>query len=274
MTYTLFQASLDLSRIVQKTIESTMTSAGTTYLIDTNLLTAYPVDHFNSGTVWIKSGSYANTSKVITDYDDTLHKATWSGALPGTPGNDQYAIAFPRVPRYKLWEALNQAQQELVETVAEDSTLTTVVDQAEYTLPTGKGNVMRVWVAQNTAAPWNWQRHYHWVERFETGKLRFDEGFYPANNQAGYTIRYEYATAPADMNGDASEVQAPLNRGGYRFLLLWTAAAIALRDRHKIVEGNDPTLTNQMNEAIIKAEAFSKKYPIPALIRDPHLGRY
>ena len=86
---TLFDATLALAKILTTVPEGTATGGGTTTLVDSSR--TEPVDHFNDGTIWFKSGNNIGLSTKVTDYaaNGTFTHAT----LGANVATDTYAAA-------------------------------------------------------------------------------------------------------------------------------------------------------------------------------------
>jgi len=88
---TLFDATLALAKILTTVPEGTATGGGTTTLVDSSR--TEPVDHFNDGTIWFKSGNNIGLSTKVTDY---AANGTFTHA---TLGADVAAIIAAHNPR-------------------------------------------------------------------------------------------------------------------------------------------------------------------------------
>lgn len=258
---TLYNATLELSKILQNTPEGTATGGSTTTLLDTARMEA--ADYYDRGTIWFLTGNNANKSVVIDAWSGfTFTFATQS--LACAAGN-RYAAASSEYPRRQLIHAINQALMEM-RPLQQNSSLTTVANQEEYTLPTGVYNVKRVEVSYGTSDPYGYAPNYHWRE--QDGKLMFDSDLAPAI--AGYKLRITYHPEHTNLSGDAEIINALVPLAP----MLWRASAIALRWKVRILGGDDPEKRNQLNEAIALAEQKAGVWKLPDASRDPHMARW
>ena len=153
---------------------------------------------FTSGVLFIKTGTHAGKFFPVTTYDGSTGTFTFPTVTGAISAGVQYA-AFEVEAGGNLYDfisAVNQSLRDLGVIPAEDETLTTVVDQEAYNLPTGVSDVVAVWVAEDLTAPYNYRPHRHWDE--VGGTLRFHTGYAPA--WASYKIRLKYMTAHATLD--------------------------------------------------------------------------
>jgi len=118
MSSTLFQATLDLARIVGNVVEGMATAGSDTTLIDTNFQysidhTSAPIDdYYNYGTIWILTCNNADKTAIITDWVQSTETFTFSapGAFSAAcAAGDLYAVADKTYPRWQLRQCVNKA---------------------------------------------------------------------------------------------------------------------------------------------------------------------
>lgn len=254
---TLIQAALALSKILQNTVEGTATGGSATTVVDTARYE--PADFFDTGTIWILSGNNSGKKAQITDWNLGTFTFTFPTMTLLNAAGNLYAAAPNDYPYWLLAQKINETHRKLME-ISENTALTTVSEQQEYTLPAGVYNVKRVEVAQFGSAPYYWQRHHNWVER--NGKLVFDDGCAPILD--GYGIRLLYSVPPADLT-DASAISDTiiLDR------LIWNAAVECLRWKLGLIRSDDKEKQRQYQDALVMAQHQAAIFPIEEMPRDP-----
>lgn len=267
MTYTLFDTALALARIISDVFEGVASGGSTTTLVDSDIPSGYPNDHFNNGTIFLLSGNNASKSAIISDYDST----TWTFTFPTQAGacaaNDRYGAMDADYPKHILVQSINKALIEIGDLIATNTALTTVEDQEEYTLPAGVYNVKRVEVAQYTTEPYGWQIQRSWQER--EGKLIFLRGAVPTDDDL--TIRLTYMDPPTELTADSDTISVYIHRER----LAWMAATYALRWRVQLTDGEDERVVKSYEEALQMAELAKARHPVPAFMhRDANISRY
>jgi hypothetical protein len=265
---TLATAILELAKAITHVREGTCTANGTTTtLIDT--AQTEPDSYWLKGTLWFLTGAAGILGKTAIPSAYTYSNGTITfpaqAATPAT-GN-RYAVATQEYSRADLVKAINQALSDLGELPQENTTLVTVAEQEEYDLPAGVRDLRRVEIARSLAAPYAYQRSYHWQE-IVSGKLRFDPGRAPSLD--GYTLRLTYSAAHAEVNADADVISdyIPLER------LRWAAAVHAMRTRYIDVAKEVPGLMDRFNEAKALEAKYRSEQPIPEVSRDPHFANW
>jgi hypothetical protein len=258
---TLYNATLELSKILQNTPESLATGGSLTTLLDTARLEV--ADYFDKGTIWFMSGNNAGKSAVIDAWSGQTF--TFSTQALACAAANRYAAASAEFPRWLLIQKINEAYRKLAE-VSENKTLTTVADQEEYTLPSGVYNVKRVDIATYTSTPYYWGRHMRWTER--DGKLVFDHDHAPA--ESGYLIRLLYQIAPAELTGDTGTISDTINIDR----LIWNAAVEALRWKLAMIGSDRPEEMRRYQESLANAMLMTSHYPIENINKDPHLATW
>jgi hypothetical protein len=261
---TLASATLDTAKLITRVRIGTATGGSTTTLVDT--ARTEPADHWNEGVIWFLSGNNSGKSARITDYASggTFTFATQSGACAA---GDRYAAIPGDYPQDVLRWAVNQALKlDFPGPPAENVTLTTTADQEDYTLPSGVYNLLRVEIATNTEAPYEYAVHHHWKEM--SGELRFDTGMAPADDDL--IVRLIYSVPPAELTTDTTAIDDRIHPEA----LAWSAAVHALRYRVELTEEDKPHVVRKLNEALAMAGAMRSRYPIPEVKRDAHFAAW
>lgn len=258
---TLYNATLELSKILQNTPEGTATGGTTSTLLDT--ARRETADYFDQGTIWFITGNNANKSVVIDAWSG--YTFTFATQAAACAAGNRYCVASSEYPRWLLIQKVNEAYRKLQE-ISENKTLTTVAYQQEYTLPSGVYNVKRVEIAGYTSAPYYWQRYYHWTER--DGKLFFDDDFVPEYD--GYLIRLLYQVPPAELTSDSGAISNTINIDR----LIWNAAVECLRWHISNVGSDQKEELRRSQEILANALMMVSRWPIEDMPKDPHLARW
>ena len=266
MSSTAFDAMLALARIVVPTTEGTATSGSATTILDTDILGVHEWladDGLNGGTAFITydaGGAGAapqNETARITDYAESISTVTlMSGDLSAAAAaGDGYAVTS--IPRYQLYAALNAALRDLGDVPYEnDTSLDTVADTREYTLPAAaKRDLRQVWIAQHTAAPWDYAEQNNW--RVIKNRATLDLVF---SNQptASRNIRLVYVGPHATLDDDADTVNdaVPFD------YLVWRGAFHVYLRRLQQEGRNAEQWTGLMNMAAEYASQALQRHPI------------
>lgn len=206
MAYNTFTTMVQAARALQALHEgqASADSAGVLTVVDSLLpsLGWSRDDLFNGGTVFvIRDGAGAapeGQSRVVTDYTGSSGTITVAQAFTAAVGTgDYYGVMTNRYPRSILLGKMNEALMEMGDVPTVDTSLTTVGDQLEYALPVAaKGDLREVWLARNTAAPYDWEPQLttrtEWTAAGSAGALIF-----PRQPRVGYAIKLVYmATHP------------------------------------------------------------------------------
>lgn len=235
-------AMLMTARIVGGAVEGTATALGTNVINDTLLI--QPADFWPGGCAFLwQLGSLTWKTGDVT--------SGGSGAIQAGVGSvgfgQRYAATGRDWSRTDLQRAVNLALLEMGPYLTYTD-LTTVAGQEAYTLAMAERAVVRVELAQETGAPYEWML----LTRYQLagGELRFDEDAQPAVD--GYKLRVWWEKQPAELANDAD-----LLPGEYDDEQVgWTAAVYALRRRMQLTGGDRPDLIRLLNEALSKAQAL------------------
>lgn len=253
----LFDITLELSKVLQNTVEAVATGGTSTTLVDSRRREAQ--DYFRSGTLWFKG------LKTSVEIDDWLPGTFTHGASVLSAAKDLYAAAGQDYPRWLLIQKINEALQEML-LASENVSLTSVAYQERYPLPDGVYNLKRVEVAEESTDPFGYTPNMNWQE--VGGELVFDAWHPPVENDL--TIRITYQPRHTQLTEDADTIpdRIPLMH------LVWRAAALALRWRQGRIRMDDPEQLRQYNDAIVNAERKAGLWPVPTTPRDPHLATW
>lgn len=263
MSYTLFDATLDLARTLAEVYESTCTSAGTTTtVVDSTLTSLFPTDWFNGGTLWmpartVSGTAYAAESEIISDFG-TATITCGTLAVASASGNS-YMAAGPQFPKKRLVQAINKALLSLGK-IAMSTTFTATADEQEYTTSDNAAvgyDIVKVEIANASAEPYNWTLHQNWRQIPGSSatadlSLVFDEGYEPSS---AYLIRVTYLDYHAELTTDASVISQRIPRDWLR----WAAAAEAWRSRMQTTRQDEPQSKEQLEHALAQASMQSTK---------------
>jgi hypothetical protein len=210
---------------------------------------------------FIVSGTGANvvlTARKAADNDTTMNISIANGTCTGltaaptstntTAGvaGPRYAVAENDTPRDVLFQAVNESLRKLASYYSEDTTLTTVANQLEYTLPAGVNDVLQVWIATETTAPYNEYRHTHWD--LIPGKIRFAPTHAPAWD--GYRIRLVYRGAHTDLSNDTDTLPFGIDEEALFWMAVNHVADVGLRTHHKDEKHNWADYKNEALEML------------------------
>lgn len=258
---TLFDAMLNLARRVRSVNTGSATSAGTTATLrDSNRDESG--DTFNGHTLFVLSGSNANSTRRISDFVSSSGTITvdtvWSAA---TASGDRYLIS--QAVREDLVQAINAALSEVGDVTNVDTSLTVVTNQTEYTLASGVQNVVRVEVANGPTADCDYTAIRNWREI--NGKLYFTNGL-DFNN--GYAIRVFYNGVHDGVDADADTISDAIPIG-----LLSPLAAYHYQWQQFANSGNfsqkEDMLLAKLQNDVTNARA---RYRVRKLFREPIYG--
>ena len=263
---TLASATLSLAKLVTDVVSGTATGGSATTLLDTARTEVD--DYFTGGTIWFLSGNNAGKSAKITGWVLTTKTFTFVTPDAACAAADRYSVIPPDYPRHQLIQAINQALEEIGPLPARNTTLVSVAEQEEYTLPAGVYGVLRVEVQYSTDTDSEFIRNYNWEEMVSEGKLKFDPGYEPDEDDLVIRLTYQltqYTELTSDTGAIAS--QLPVER------IVWPAAVHALRWRAGITHDDEGWITRRLNEALARAEQV-KSIPIPRIQKDAHMSRW
>lgn len=261
MAYTLFDATLDLARVLEDVFESTATGGSTTTVIDTAIVE--PTGYYNNGPVWLKE--QAATRRVTTHTTTTL---TFTPAATAISAGKLYAVGS-RYPMRVLIQALNAALKDFGKIPA-TAEITATAEQQEYVTADNAAfteEIVKVELAENEEAPYDWHEHYNWQQSRTLPRVFvFDPDKQPMEARK---MRLTYLAEHAALSTDASAISDHIHPDR----LKWAAAVHALRWRYQRTKQDEPAVIDLLNEAKQQAQAMATKHPLPAFVR-LHLARW
>lgn len=269
MTYTACTSLLELAQLVGHTRTSTTTSAGgSTKAVDSNRTELK--DYWAGGTIIFNASPsttpYAGLSRPIISSSGTSGDIAWTDTIGYTAASGvSYSVIEPDWPRDKLYDFINMGLRDMGTVPQYNSTMSTVANQEEYTLPTGVSNVKRVEIATSSTTAFYYTPNFSWIETTE-GKLRFLTGCEPA--ESDYKIRVTYVAPHVKITTDSNTISdyVPIDR------LVWEAAVHAWRWKLQTTKGEDNYAATMMSEAILTRDSKRKQWPVQGTTYDPLLS--
>ena len=240
------------------------TGGTTTTLIDTNGLKLTENDYFNEGTLFIlRAGSAAPEKEygAIKDFTQTNKTITLYNALGAViAADDVYGVANRRFPLYLIESKISNALYMDGYIPGEDTTLTTVANQREYTLPVQVSRDLRqVLVATNLDSDSN-----NWVPvvNFDVQATATGTGstlVLSYDLPAGFTLWLRYAKQHDELTAASSELDEMVHPDR----IVYPACAEMLRwyrDKTRL-----RTLDNTIEHLDLKAARAKDLHPMPEL---------
>ena len=246
MTITLFD-------LVWKTVvelgtarTSKATGGTTTTLIDTNGLKLVENDYYNEGILYILRAGGAAPEKEfskISDFVQTSKTITVYDAFTVAPAaGDTYGVSNQRFPLYLIQAKINNALYMDGYIPGEDTSITTVAAQTEYTMPSGVSRDLRqVLVQTNDDANMN-----EWtpVVNFKVQKTATGTGdtlVLAYELEPGRTLWLRYAAQHAELTVASSELDEAVHPdrivyGACAELLRWYRDKTRLRGLSDTIE--------------------------------------
>jgi hypothetical protein len=260
----LFDATLALARVLGPVVEGTATGGSATTLVDTTRPEAAE-DFYDNGTIWFLSGTNIGKSAAITSWVAATKTLTFATQADAIVAGVKYAVCPYEFSRDALIQAVNDALGQVNRLLLEDTSLLTVENQADYTLPAGVFDLRRVEVARTLVAPLAYQVEQNWREM--PGLLRFEE----AQAVADFVIRLTYVGRHTALSTDGGLISDYVDMEWVK----WTAAVHALRRRLQVLDG-DAGVTSMLNEAMARAgaEKMIRQHIMPRIQKDQILARW
>jgi hypothetical protein len=226
MSYTYFEAQVDLARVLMDVWEGVATGGTTTTVIDTVL--NYPDGYFSDnprGTLFLDLATDAVA--VITGHSSQT--ITFAPAQAGAvAANDIYYAAPGVFPKHIIEQSVKMGLKRIGKIpFAKD--VAAVVDQQEWDSDDDTvftQDIVGVEFAANAAAPFNFTPHYRWNQYMLSSKktLVFNEGALPTTTN---NMRIFYLDDHEPLTSLDDEISSFVNPDR----LTWTAAIHALRWR-------------------------------------------
>jgi len=263
--YTLFDLTYRLARELGVAFEGTVTTGGTTTIIDNiYLLGRFEDSSFVAGTIWIlynannvgiaPQGEMARISAFVK----ATGLVTFTPALTAIEASDRYAIADDMYTKDVLTQAINQVLAEILIPYIDDATVETDTSITEYTLPIGVlDRDIEVWINRNDTTDDNyWFPMHDWyIQESATGTAK--ELIFQNQPPEPYHIRIKYwlPHPPLNATSDKLRESIDINRvvlsAAYR-LLVWKKAQKAV---------DDPVLDQRIAELYARSEAMKWRNP-------------
>lgn len=238
------------------------------YILDTEI--GGSDDVWNGGTAIIRATTDGlapqGESRIISDYDAKgnsngegyVEVETNFSAVVGA--GDRYGIIKKRYRRELIIQKLNEfLEDEVMLEEIDDSSLDTAANTKLYTLPTGvtKINLLQVWIAERTSAPYNWQRIFKYRVEQDGGthSLRFYD--YPIYAR---DIRLVYWTNAAAVYDDDDV----LDRRIHQDWAIWETVARVLEWRYSKFSVPPQREQNALNAAL-RRRAEKRRAYMPTL---------
>jgi hypothetical protein len=248
---TLAQLTLNVASYLARAYRGTATGGNATTVVDAGL--TEPNGYFTGGTIWMLSGLNSGKSAAVT-WDVSTHTFTFSTMTLLNAAGNLYAAANLDYPRWLLIDSINRALSQIGDLPKYNTTLTTVADQEEYSIPAGIGVPYLVEIAMYTAAPYGYYPHYNWKPI--NGKIVFIPDSQP--DTAGYNIRLTYQGAHAELTADTDVLDNLVHPERVK----WHAILHALRWMMSKRGPDDPMTAPLYAEAVARAAETDIKYPI------------
>lgn len=160
---TLFDAVLRVGRKLQGLRSGTADSGSTTTCVDAN---RFEVDDF-----WNK-GTFLNITNSewsrISDFVKSTGTITFEG-ITTVDADDKYGLIVPRYPLDAIIESINDVLQDIEYPLEDATSLDSIEDTTEYTLPVGitNQNLLQVWIQTNNtdSGDQGWKELMNWGVR-------------------------------------------------------------------------------------------------------------
>lgn len=201
-------------------------------------------------------------SRDITDYVLSTHIVTVGAAFSvAVTAGDKFVISkkiATGLSRATIFDCLQAALSWYGKVPDEDVTLSTAYNTLEYTLPTAvdETSLFQVWLAAQTAAPWEWYEVGQWRVDLEARTLIFDD-FPPYT----YKIKLVSLHDAPTITGDATAIS-----GHYQpdALVNYAYAEVLRRRLPTLSSTARANLQEEMNFAYQLAEKLKTEHPLPS----------
>lgn len=265
----LFDLIYRTARMLGTVTEGTATGGSTTTIADTNDRIEAN-DFWNGGTAFLirdAGGAGAapeKQSSVISDFALTGGIITLRTALTAAAATgDKYGVTRERYPRPLLIQKVNEALQKLgTVPVVDTTTLDTTTNQTEYTLPVAAKFDLRQVFVQGKTGDTNdnqWIPYLHWhigtAAAGSTGLIFTDHQLF-----TGRDIRIVYMADHAELHADGDDLSEYIHMDR----VIYEAAAGCLLHRKQLDGRDDPTLNEQINYMVDRAQRAALMYPVQA----------
>lgn len=227
-----FDVLVQAARALDALEEGVATAGSNATLTDPVLVTAGwdEDDSFEGGTLFITQDHALigappmRQSRVVSAYVSASGQITVSPVFSAAvAANDRYGVTTSRYPRNMMVGKLNEFLQEMGDLPTEDITsLMSLSGTLEYGLPVAaKKDLRQVWVAQSTAAPYNWKRLIHYRRGYSAGGA-VESLIFPYYLDAGMKMKLIYMTTHPQVYADTDQVSDYV-------AVEWAAIEVAVR---------------------------------------------
>ena len=275
MSYTLFDATLDLARTLMQVREGVTSGAGSTActtLVDTGLSTDYPDDFWNNGTLWVPTrGAVAAQYKKCTDYVQTSYTLTFDALTSSVGSGVSYRVAPKEFPLYILLQKINAVLRG-IGPLPLATVITSVAGQSEYDntddsifdeeiigieqCSTLSGYYPGYTPTFDPDVNYNWKPNYHWKQHMESPRrLTFDYGYEP---QDSVWMRLTYLSPHTELSVETAVINDQVHPDRLR----WMAALECWRWKEKQMHSGDGTIREMLVEAQQLANLEAGRHPI------------
>lgn len=262
-------------RKLRNTRVSTATGGSATTIVDTKLADylgdANEDDVLNSGTaIIIKDAGGSGASPEgkfarITDYVASTTTITIDTVADAVASGDTYLIASKDYPLFDMIEIVNDALQNLGRIPRVYSSLTSVAEQTEYTLPAYiKDSVYLVeWPVNAESGDQQWEEIYNW--RIASSDPGSSGTLIIPQLPAGYTIRVWYY----DNHPRVDDYDDPISEKVHPELAYAAVMAQVYEWYNSKTNDDNPKSIQREMMAKQTLEAAKALYPIPRMKRHP-----
>ncbi len=246
---------------------TTATGGSTLTAIDTKLGDAYGDDDLIGSTLFVihdaggASAAPEGEAQLITGYAASTNTITVGTAFStAIAAGDTIGLAKNIWPLYTMIELANDALASLGTIGMIDTSITTVADQTEYTLPVAmKYKTMRVQIQSDKDTASNeWLDVYNWQVSpsagGSTGLLIFNEEL-----PAGYTLKIWYEAEHPRV----SSVSDKISETVHSELITRMIVNQALEYQTRRTNGTDPFLLQTANKAMSDVQEARNRYSVP-----------
>lgn len=259
MSYTLFDATLDLARTIMEVREGVASANGsTTTLIDSSMGTLYPADYWNEGTIWIPTRTGAAAQfKRVTDYVSTTYTVTFEALTASITSGDSYRIAPVDFPLYILKQKIN-AVLRAIGPMPVAATLNAVANQITYSSSDNSifdEDIIAVEIATDDDTPYGWTPHYHWHQAHESSKKFIFDTDEP---EEVIPMRITYLSPHTEISVETTVINDQVHPDRLR----WQGALECWRWKQMQQHSNDGTITEMLKESQQLANLEASRHPI------------
>lgn len=214
-------------------------------------------------------------SRLISDYDSRGAGAGDGLVTVGTAfsaaieSGDRFGLIKARFTRARILEKLNDALDEIKLPEIDDTSLDTASDDKTYALPTGvnKQNLLQVWIAADTSAPFNWQRLYHYRVDQDGGTHTLRVYRQPITTR---DFRLVYWTTHSEVYADDDTIDPRIHID----LITWMTVRRLLEWRYFKFTTPPDRETNALNAALRRENTMQEMYGIVLPKETPILPEY